>query len=175
LFTGDGGVPLVRYRILDRGGVIPHAAMLAFLRDHGLDPLPLVGKRPARDMPFVFVFGRTGFAVSYYGANVYPENVALGLEERAIAAHVTGKFVLELEADEDHNAALRVSVELLPGTEPSSELEQAIIRSIRGELERQNSEYGSYVPEARRSPRVVLMPAGEPGYFPRGVKHRYTR
>src|SRR6185503_9618590 len=31
LFTGDGGVPLVRYRILDRGGLVTHEAMLSFL------------------------------------------------------------------------------------------------------------------------------------------------
>jgi len=39
LFTGDGGAPLVRYRILDRGGVVGYGDMLAFCRDHGADPV----------------------------------------------------------------------------------------------------------------------------------------
>jgi phenylacetate-CoA ligase len=31
------------------------------------------------------------------------------------------------------------------------------------------------VPEGRRAPRVTLVPAGDPAYFPAGVKHRYTK
>jgi hypothetical protein len=43
------------------------------------------------------------------------------------------------------------------------------------ELLRLNSEFGAYVPEALRRPRVALRPFGDPEYFPIGVKHRYTR
>jgi phenylacetate-coenzyme A ligase PaaK-like adenylate-forming protein len=45
--------------------------------------------REARALPFVFVFGRDGFALSYYGANVYPENVSPALEHGEVAAHAT--------------------------------------------------------------------------------------
>jgi phenylacetate-CoA ligase len=175
LFTGDGGAPLVRYRILDRGGLVPYRSMLSFLADHDLDPRPLVGSKPVRELPFVFVFGRSGFAVSFYGANVYPENVAPALEQPEIAPHVTGKFVLELAPAGDGNSELSLSVELVPGREPVEALALTLARAVRAELERQNSEFLSYVPDARRSPRVALMPCGEPSYFPKGVKHRYTR
>jgi phenylacetate-CoA ligase len=175
LFTGDGGAPLVRYRILDRGGIVGYDAMLAFCRDHGTDPLASSGRLRTRAQPFVFVFGRTGFAVSYYGANVYPENVAPGLEAPSVAPHVTGKFVLELAHGTDENVALRLNVELLPARAADAELANAIARAVRDEIERQNSEYRSYVPEARRTPEVVLLPNGHPEYFPKGVKHRYTR
>lgn len=43
------------------------------------------------------------------------------------------------------------------------------------ELVRRNSEYANYVPADRRSPRVELRDAGDPEYFPVGVKHRCTR
>lgn len=43
------------------------------------------------------------------------------------------------------------------------------------QLLRQNSEFKSYVPEGGRTPRVTLLPASDPAYFPIGVKHRYTR
>jgi phenylacetate-CoA ligase len=31
-------------------------------------------------LPFVYLFGRADFTVSYFGANIYPENVSVGLE-----------------------------------------------------------------------------------------------
>jgi phenylacetate-CoA ligase len=175
LFTGDGGAPLVRYRILDRGGVVQHAAMLEFLRNHGFDPRQGLAAREARALPFVFVFGRGSFALSFYGANVYPETVSVGLERPDLAAHVTGKFVLELAATGDENSELLLTVELAAHATESAELALALGRSVRAELERSNGEFLAYVPDERRTPRVRLLPLGHPDYFPSGVKHRYTR
>jgi phenylacetate-CoA ligase len=126
-------------------------------------------------MPFVYVFGRTGFALSLYGANVYPENVAAGLEGPALAPHVTGKFVLELEQVADENVSLKLTVELAADASPNDVLAADLARAVRREIERQNSEFLGYVPEGHRTPRVVLLPSGHPEYFPKGVKHRYTR
>jgi phenylacetate-CoA ligase len=176
LFTGDGGAPLVRYRILDRGGVVSYEKMLSFVRDHGIDPLQgLETGREARPLPFVFVFGRGGFSLSFYGANVYPENVSVGLERRVVAANVTGKFVMQIAAAGDENTELSLVVELAANATPNDELALEIGRSVRTELERSNSEYLGYVPAERRTPRVRLLPLGDPEYFPVGVKHRYTR
>ena len=60
----------------------------------------------------MYVFGRADFTVSYFGANVYPENVSVGLEQPAIKEWVTGKFVLQLQEDADKNRFLAVAVEL---------------------------------------------------------------
>jgi phenylacetate-CoA ligase len=175
LFTGDSGAPLIRYRILDQGGVIPFAAMIEFLRAHDLDPIEGEGAVPARALPFVYVFGRSGFAVSFYGANVYPENVSVGLEQPEIAPHVTGKFVVEVRRSDDLDAEFEVVVELAHGAAPPSTLEADVARSVRVHLERLNSEFLTYAPPERRTPRVRLLPLGDPSYFPIGVKHRYTR
>jgi phenylacetate-CoA ligase len=175
LFTGDGGAPLVRYRILDRGGVVTYRAMLDFVRDHGFDPIAgLEQGGEARALPFVFVFGRGGFALSFYGANVYPENVSPALERPELAAHLTGKFVIEI-ADADEHPALSVSVELARNTEPSYGLALDVGISVKAELERANGEFLAYVPAERRVPQIRLLPFGDPDYFPPGVKHRYTR
>ena len=175
LFTGDGGAPLVRYRILDRGGVVTHRRMLEFMRDHGFDPTGgLEVGREARALPFVFVFGRGSFAVSFYGANVFPENVSPALE-RELAARVTGKFVLEVATTSDENTELVLTVELAPNAEPSEALALDIARAVRSEIERTNGEFLAYVPAERRTPRVRLLSLGDPGYFPAGVKHRYSR
>jgi len=172
LFSGDGGAPLLRYKILDRGGVLSHAAMLEFLakRTVELEPGP-----EGEALPFVYVFGRSHFSLSFYGANIYPENVAVGLEQPALAALVTGKFVLEIEHDGAQNSHLKLAVELQRGVAAPPGLERDIAESVQRELMRLNSEFGAYVPEARRSPRVALRSFGDPEYFPIGVKHRYTR
>jgi phenylacetate-CoA ligase len=174
VFSGDGTVPLIRYRILDRGGMVPYGRMLAFLRDHGYVPPP--ESLRAYELPFVYVFGRQGFALSFYGANVYPENIAVGLEQPAIAPAVTGKFVMELRHfGAEHDSEISITVELAPGVEAGTELSTAIAFSVREQLERLNSEFANYVPPERRTPRIQLLPLGEPEYFPIGVKHRYTR
>jgi phenylacetate-CoA ligase len=166
LFSGDNGVPLIRYHIADNGGVVSSKDMLEFCARNGFTPLA------DNDLPFVFVFGRSLFTVSFFGANVYPENVTVGLEQPGISDWVTGKFVLETVSDADENARLRVTVELAPGRTGDAELAAT---SIRDQLVRLNSEFAHYVPAARQLPQVVLKPAGDPEYFPVGVKHRYTR
>jgi phenylacetate-CoA ligase len=166
LFSGDNGIPLVRYHIADEGGVVPHERMLEFCARHGFGPAD------GPDLPFVFVFGRSLFVVSFYGANIYPENVTVGLEQPGISDWVTGKFVLETYEDGDRDLRLRITVERSPGRDGDANL---VAESIRAQLTRLNSEFANYVPPRRQLPEVVLRPAGDPEYFPVGVKHRYTR
>lgn len=175
LFSGDNGAPLVRYHIADTGGLIPYGETLAYLAGHGLDPLAGLGGRGVRPMPFVYVFGRADFTISYFGANIYPENVTVGLEQPGIREWVTGKFVLQAREDEDRNRYLWVVVELAPGEQASPERAAQVSQSILVHLLRLNSEFANYVPTEYREPRVNLAPTGDPEYFPIGVKHRYTR
>ena len=176
-FTADGGVPLVRYHIADEGGLVGHAEMMSFCAERGFDPLAELngGRTGAPEMPFAYVFGRTHFAVSFYGANVFPENVASGLELPAVSGWVTGKFVLQVVTDSDGDEHLSVLVELAPGETGSADRERQAAESVLAELTRLNSEFAHYVPAARQVPQVRLLPAGDPQHFPRGVKHRYTR
>src|SRR6185295_13110865 len=61
LFSGDNGVPLVRYNILDTGSIVSYDQMLSFLAEWGFDPIAELrqhGERGMRELPFVFVFGR---------------------------------------------------------------------------------------------------------------------
>ena len=98
LFTGDNGVPLIRYHIADHGGIVGYDEMLKFLAHAGFDPVKQLGGhgwRGHRRMPFAFVFGRSHFTVSFFGANIYPENISVGLEQPQIRDWVTGKFVLQ--------------------------------------------------------------------------------
>lgn len=178
LFSGDNGIPLLRYHIADTGGLIAYDAMLKFLAEWGFDPVETLqhdGGRGIRSLPFVYVFGRSNFTVSYFGANIYPENVTVGLEQPVIREWVTGKFVLQVKEDADKNRFLAVVVELAPGMEGSEEKSQAIAASIQSQLLRLNSEFANYVPPEYQMLQITLALTADPEYFPIGVKHRYTR
>ena len=178
VFSADGGVPLVRYHVDDSGGVLPYATMIARLRDLGLDAEAEVrrqGERGVRPLPFAWVFGRSHFAVSYYGANVFPETVSIALEQPETRGWVTGKFVMEVKEDAARDRQLHVAVELAPGAEAGDARVDLAADAIVKVLRRLNSEFAGYVPPERQRPRVTLWPAGHPEYFPAGVKHRYAR
>ncbi len=149
LFSADNGIPLLRYHIADEGGLIGYRDMLAFCGRHGFDPVAELGP--------------------------YPENVTVGLEQPAVSGWVTGKFVLEVAGDADGNPHLSVTVELAPGEAGDAAREHMLAESIRGQLQRLNSEFAHYVPAGYQLPQVTLRPAGDPEHFPAGVKHRYTR
>lgn len=176
--SADNGVPLIRYHIADRGGLMSHAGMAAFLADWGVASLAGYGldtAEPDCRLPFVWVFGRADFTVSYYGANIYPENVIVGLEQPPVSAWVSGKFVMETRQDADGGEYLHLAVELLPSVAAEAGKAAAIAASIQTQLLRLNSEFANYVPAQRQTPMISLLPFGDAEYFPPGVKHRYTR
>lgn len=176
LFSGDNGIPLIRYHIADSGGLMTYANMMEFLREWDFDPsAEMAGRRGARQLPFVWVFGRSNFTVSYYGANIYPENVTVGLEQAGIKEWVTGKFVLEADENDSQDRVLRIIIELAPEERATGERHESAAISIETHLKRLNSEFANYVPKGRHRPQVELRPTGDAEYFPPGVKHRYRR
>lgn len=178
LFSGDNGVPLIRYHISDEGGIITYEQMLQFLRQWDFDPLQELSSHQGRGvhaLPFVYVFGRSHFVISYFGANIYPENVSVGLEQPEIRQWVTGKFVMEIEETPSGNRHFCLAVELVPGVEADEAKQAAIATSVLEQLLHLNSEFANYVPAEYQRPQVTLKPAGDPEYFPLGIKHRYTR
>ncbi|BAZ86829.1 phenylacetate--CoA ligase family protein [Dolichospermum compactum] len=176
LFSGNNGVPLIRYSIFDQGGLISYAEMLEFLGNWDFNPLTeLQNHRGIHQLPFVYVFGRSNFTVSYFGANIYPENVTVGLEQPIIREWVTGKFVLQVQEDADENRFLSVVVELAPGVEDHEEKRLSVTAAILTQLLRLNSEFANYVPPQYQTPLVELKHTGDVEYFPIGVKHKYTR
>ncbi len=179
LFTGDNGIPLVRYHINDDGGIYSFDEMISILNENRFDVLAEMKKDYPdliiRNMPFVYVFGRSMFTLSYFGANIYPENVAIGLESAKIKNFVTGKYVMEIIESDDKNLRFKITVELAPGEEINDEKSRAIGESILASILRINSEYKNYVPTEYQMPLIELRKAGDSEYFPIGVKHKYVR
>ena len=178
IFSGNNGIPLIRYHIADTGGIVGYDEMLQFLKSKGFDPLAemlIKNNRGIRGLPFVYVFGRSNFALSYYGANIYPENIQVGIEQPGIKDWVTGKFVMEIKQDSQANSQFHIAVELVPELGVNEDIANAIAFSIYTQLIRLNSEYANYVAPEYQLPYVTLYKFGDREYFPVGVKHRYTR
>lgn len=175
--SGDSGVPLVRYHIADTGGLVGFQEMQQFLRDNGAETwmAQSLGAAIVRPLPMVYVFGRADFTVSFYGANIYPENVSVALEQPDLPDWITGKFVLQVVETGDGNKTLQVTVELRPNVFAEAVETEYLSAAIQEQLLRLNSEFRHYVPPDRQRPEVVLRTFGDPEYFPLGVKHRYTR
>lgn len=179
LFTGDNGIPLIRYHINDDGGIYTFDEMISILNENGFDVLgELKTEYPdliIRNMPFVYVFGRSLYTLSYYGANIYPENISVGLQSDDVKALVTGKYVMQIFEDEDKNLKFKITVELVNGKEPGEDVKTKIGRSILASILHINSEYKNYVPVEHQMPLIELRKTGDSEYFPAGVKHRYVR
>jgi phenylacetate-CoA ligase len=178
VFTGEGGaIPLVRYAIGDTGGVVPYQNMLDRLSSWGFDPRADVIRAgaPVRELPFVYLFGRSHHAVSFYGANVFVEMVRLGLERPEVRGLVSGKFVMEVAEDAAGDKALVVDVELARGVEPGAVDVAGVAAAIREEIARASGEFSAYVPAGRQTPLLRVWPHAHPEHFPAGVKHRYVR
>ncbi|MBR8831584.1 MAG: hypothetical protein N5P05_003070 [Chroococcopsis gigantea SAG 12.99] len=176
LFSGDNGIPLIRYHIGDRGGIIAYDEMLDFLRGEcGFNPFDVFGDgRGIHPLPFVYIFGRSYFTLSYFGANIYVENIAVGLEQPEICDWVTGKFVMGVREDDALNPLFWIVVELALNVTHSEEKQKAVTASIKSQLLRLNSEFANYVPTELQTPYITLLPSGDPQYFPVGVKHKYV-
>jgi phenylacetate-CoA ligase len=176
-FSGDNGAPLLRYHIADHGGTIGFERMRAVLAELDFDPQLAVAQvgLPARRLPFVYVFGRANFAVSFFGANIFPETISLALERPELSGWSTGKFVMEVKEGLAERPRFTVAVELAEGEAAGpariAQAEAAILETLLA----RNSEYANYVSPDDRRPVVTLWPKGDPGYFPVGVKHRYSR
>jgi phenylacetate-CoA ligase len=169
--SADSGVPLVRYHIADKGGIFGYDELLQRVRDLGADPLTGLDEDGVVPLPFVYLFGRADFTVSYFGANVYPENISVGLEQPDIRNWVSGKFVLHVAETAQRDKELHVIVETSPGIEPTAHLAEVIGASIRSQLLRLNSEFANYVPAAYQAPRAVWAGTGGSLSRNRGFVH----
>lgn len=114
VFTVLSGIPLVRYNIHDRGGVLPFGSTMDLLKDHGYDVptrLAELGYGPEQlwTLPFFYVFGRSDGTVSIVGANIFPENVQSVLSKHLDREIVT--FQLSVRTGDEYTQRLHIDLE----------------------------------------------------------------
>lgn len=175
IFTvGGTGVPLVRYNIHDRGGLVRYSEVLR-VKDR---EQRTVAKKNSWSLPFVFLFGRSDFTTTIYGLNVYPENIKAALESQAIRNLVTGKFQMTTEyRRRGFSQHLLIRLELARGKKPNSAFKRLIRKSIVDTLRQVNAEYNKLYESigARALPDIRLHSWGDPRYFALGTKQRWAQ
>jgi len=183
VFTVLSGIPLVRYNIHDKGGVMTFDQAMQVLGDHGCDLYGELARRgygPEQvwKLPFFYVYGRTDGTVSIVGANVFPQNIQAVLAEARdqeivtfkLAVETTPSFSQRLVVSLEHNAQ-RLS------EEQKTALSANYYRMLVDGLRRTNPDFrDAHDDNPEAADPIVRVHARGTGPFAdhRGIKYRYT-
>lgn len=129
--TYFGGIPLIRYNLYDKGGIISYDKMLEILETHGYNALKLLEKKgyykeKIWQWPFVYTFGRKENAISIIGANVYSDNIEAALHTKE--TEEINSFKLSVQTDKQGNTLFYILVELKNGIDISQEVKENLER-----------------------------------------------
>src|SRR3989344_278875 len=177
IFTTNWGIPLIRYKIGDEGGVLPYAAARDLLEETApgtLTDFPHTGLH--WKLPFVYLFGRSDLTASLYAVLIYPENIKAAVRVQALAKKLTGKFVMSTEYRKNHDQYLLIRFELSKGTKPTDTLVKAVQDTVTKSLIRRNIEYRKLHASlgTRVLPEVYLVANGDTKYFALGNKQQWV-
>lgn len=179
--TSESAIPLIRYNLQDRGDVVGFHDMISLFKEFGIDLFVEARKHKIQnsiwELPFVYVFERSDFSVSYYAFQVYPGPIRKILLEKNIQKKVTGKFVLDSSFSEEQNPKLIVHVELKKNIDPSSKLSREIKEIIHNQLFKTNSEYRETINYFGNMAHVsvALWKNGSQEYFKPGIKQKWIK
>ena len=177
----NAAMPVIRYNIHDRGGVLSYSKALEIASDHGHNLLNILTeygyhKIDTWQLPLFYVWGRSGQAgsVSIFGLIVYTETIKDALESTDISRLTTGNFVMDAISDKEQY--LQIKVELIKDLEPNNPLKKQFVETITKTLEQQNTEYRELrlTMKDKVLPKVLLLTYRHPEVFdPGSIKHRY--
>jgi phenylacetate-CoA ligase len=173
VITSNSGIPLVRYNLKDTGDVLT--------KEELVEPVAkLLGSQfnnINETFPFVYLNGRKDFSITFYGLNVYPENIKAALVDRRIRELVTGKFTMATVSDNNMDQTFELNIELTNGRAASDEGQKLIETVVLEKLTTLNSEFRKLhdAIAEKASPNVHLITFGDQSYFARGVKHKWAR
>ncbi len=159
IFSTNGVIPLIRYNIHDRGGIIPWSERVRHLSK----PVPAA---LTWRLPFVYLFGRSDMTTILYGANIYPDNILHALETPGLLGTVSGRFTMETIEDKAHTQQLSITLELKPKRTASARLRESITHKIDQALQKVNAEYKNHRASMPHlgSATVILLPHGSPDF-----------
>ncbi|NMN95092.1 phenylacetate--CoA ligase family protein [Antrihabitans stalactiti] len=170
LFTVDGTIPMVRYRVNDQGRLICGQELFTLLRATGNTRLADMVDTSAW---YLVMYGRTDVAAIFCSANIYPDPIRTVVDDPTFSETVTGKFLVTVTHDANQREQLHLRVELRRDAVYDEQLADHLAKSVVDRLVRTNSEYrvlreklGSFT-----DPIVVFEQYGSEAFIP-GAKQR---
>jgi phenylacetate-CoA ligase len=175
------GLPLLRYDLKDNGGVVNLEQLKKVYLNAGKSLTAELEKckidRSLWNLPFVYVYERSDFSVTFSGAQIYPEEVRRALLCKEVEHKVSGKFTMLSGYDRRAKNYLEINVELKQDVEPSRILAKELTDLIVKNLLKENSEYrvlyGEY--KSALNPKVKLWPKDHPLYFNGKGKQKWVK
>jgi phenylacetate-CoA ligase len=108
----NGAAPKVRYNLLDCGGTMTYIELANKLQLAGINIDLLAAKRS--HLPILFVCGRSDLTVSFYGANIYPAEIAEIIQGHEDFHQLIHSFQLACHENSQIDARLQITLELMP-------------------------------------------------------------
>ncbi|MFH1286384.1 MAG: hypothetical protein ABII02_01375, partial [Candidatus Magasanikbacteria bacterium] len=177
--SSNAGIPMVRYDLKDRGGICTLSSARQIAKEHNVDisrkSIDTNIESSVWNLPFVYVYERSDFSVSLYGANIYPESIRKVLEKGSYTRLLTGKFSMCIKFDSSQNQYLEINVECKKGIVWKKIDERKLSQEISKNLVHENSEYHNNLKELgnRVIPQVVSWPNEHQKYFDNKGKQKW--
>jgi len=175
------GIPLARYDLKDHGDVLTFDEVRDRTRAGGVDLGREISKVGIGDsvwnLPFVHVYERSDFSVSFFAFQIYPETIRRALSKSELEGKITGKFTMMVKFDKNSNQYLEINVELRPDIKGDEVLEDLVRESVTERLLEENSEYCKTSEEFpdRTIPKIVFWPYEDPTCFKAGSKQKWVK
>lgn len=178
IVTFNSGIPLIRYNIHDRGGIIYFEEMIEKLKANGINIKNLLKEYSINKvwkLPFCFIFGRA-HAVTLYAVKIYEDNIKPALEDSKIKDTNTGKFKMKTVTDPTQKQTLVIDVHLAKGIVPNDKLKTKYQNIIVNYLKKLNSEYNRLIEVKKEEvvPKIDLHPFESKIFEIKEAKFKYT-
>lgn len=179
--SSAGGLPLVRYDLKDNGGIFTFRDLLRKAKISGIDLLGEINKAGIShtlwQLPFVYVYERADFSVSFYGANIYPETIRKVLMNTKYNRYFTGKCVLEIEMSKNQDQILCIHIEENNRISTQSVIQEDLKNKIFDILMRENSEFKIIHSSigSKAVPVIRFWSYEHPIYFKQGGKQKWVK
>lgn len=178
VFSTYSGIPLIRYAIGDRGGILNYEEMKNLLASQGIDLEKEIKENKLTHfnwkLPLVYLFGRTDLTAIFYGANIYPENIKPVLDNKKWSDLLSGKFLIYIDEDIRKNKKIRIKIEISKGSSINKDLLKVLENDVFGSLIKLNSEYSNTFKSIgdKAKPIVDIV---EYGAFKINIKHKWAK
>lgn len=178
--SSPAGLPLVRYDLKDIGGVYYYDQVIAAFKDADVDleeECVAQGIASSRwNLPFVYVYERNDFSVSFHAFQIYPATIRRALEHPSLSRKITGKFSMRVEYDRSHNQRFEIHLECKRGVLHTDSLKEQVLKRVVERLLMESSEYReTYRMKTKYVlPRIVFWPYEHERFFRPGIKQKWV-